>query len=1034
MADGNTLAPADAEGTGDTAILAEAREYLRLCIAADDQNRTAALDDLTFISGEQWDPRDRQQRAVSGRPCLTINKLPTFLHQVTNDQRQNKMGAKIHPVGDDDAEKAKIVQGIVRHIEFASNASVATGTAVNSAATIGYGFYRLITRYCEEDSFDQEIAFKRIRNAFTVYLDPGVQELDGSDQMRCMISEKMPRAEFKRKFPKANASGAMGVPAGTGDKTLADWLGEDYVRVSEFYKVELFPAWLVMTDQGPMYEDEMEKADPPPNVLMKNGKPMRRKSEKRKVMWRLLTAVDVLETVEIPCRWIPVFPVFGDELDIDGKVIRSGLVRHAKDPARMYNYWMPGSLETPVPTPAGWSTIGALKVGDTVFADDGSQTAVVGKSPVYINRDCYRVTFGDGSSVVCDAQHPWVVEERGKRSSSGFAWTSRKLRTDELDPKRHCIKVAGPLEAPDAALPLDPYVLGVWLGDGSKSSSVISSSLEDIEDMRLRIALRGFDVAPARELQRSPCFSVLGLVPMLKAAGVFENKHIPQEYLRASVAQRLELLRGLMDTDGNAHRSGQCVFTQADEVFAGQFRELVVSLGMKTGAHRRQARVSMLANGHTISSGGSTQVAFTPGAGVEVFALPRKLAMQKLERKRMPRRHQHKIASVERVESVPVQCIAIEAPSHLFLWGSSMIPTHNTAATEEVALRTKTPYIGAEGQFEGHEDTWAAANTTSFPYLEYKPVTLDGTLAPMPSRQPMGDVPTGTITMARTASDDIKATTGLYDSSLGARGTATSGIQERAQQLQGDTANYHYQDNSQITYRHAIKCLIDMVPKIYDGARIVKIMGEDEKITSQAINGYAEDAVDITNAEYDYTIGVGPAYSTARQEATDALIALGKNWPKLMDVAGDKVVGNMDFHGSEDVAERIKRTIPPEILGEQEKEGPEGPMVMTPQGPVTLEQAGQMIGQLSQDAEMLTVELEKANKGIPKAQIDAQARVQVAEINAASKAADTETAYLSAMDVAELRGLVELLKAQIQPPQQLISDAAVRGTTNEALI
>ena len=695
MADGNTPAPDEAQGTGNEAILAEARDYLRLCVAADDQNRIAALDDLTFISGEQWDPRDRQQRAISGRPCLTINKLPTFLHQVTNDQRQNKMGAKIHPVDEDDYEKAEVVQGIVRHIEYASNASVATGTAVNSAATIGFGFYRLITQYCDEESFDQEIAFKRIRNAFTVYLDPGVQEVDGSDQMRCMISEKMPRAEFKRKYPKANASGAQGVPAGTGDQTLADWLGTDFVRVSEFYKVELVPSWLVMTDQGPMWEDEMAKAFPPPLVQMKNGKPMRRKSEKRKVMWYLLTAVDVLETVEIPCRWIPVFPVFGDEVDLDGKVIRSGLVRHAKDPAKMYNYWM-------------------------------------------------------------------------------------------------------------------------------------------------------------------------------------------------------------------------------------------------------------------------------------------------------------------------------------------------TAATEEVALRAKTPYIGAEGQFEGYEDTWAAANTSSFPYLEYKPVSLEGTLAPPPSRQPMADVPIGTITMARTASDDIKATTGLFDSSIGARGTATSGVQERAQQLQGDTANFHYQDNSQITYRHAIKCLIDMVPKIYDGARIVKLMGEDEKITSQSINGADEDAVDITDAKYDYTIGVGPAYSTARQEATDALIELGKNWPKLMDVAGDKVVGSMDFHGSEDVAERIKRTIPPEILGEQEQESEDGqPMVMTPHGPVTVEQAGQMIGQLSQDAEMLTGELEKANKGIPKAQIDAQSKVEIAKINAASKAADTELSYLTAMDVAELRGLVELLKAQIQPPPQLAADAAVKGTAGE---
>lgn len=690
MADGNVPAPAEAEGTGKTAILAELREYLALCIAADDQNREAALDDLEFVSGEHWDPRDRQQRAISGRPCLTINKLPTFLHQVTNDQRQNKMGGKIHPVNDDDVEKAEVVQGIVRHIEYSTNATVATGTATNSAATIGFGFYRLITRYCDEATFDQEIAFKRIRNAFTVYMDPGIQEVDGSDQMRCVISEKVPRAEFKRLYPNANASGAQGLPQGTGDSTMSQWLGQDFVRVAEFYKVEMTKAWLVMTDQGSFYEDEMPEGA---QILLRDGKPMRRESAKRKVMWRKCTAVDVLEEAEIPCRWIPVFPVFGDEIDLDGKVIRSGLVRHAKDPSRMYDYWM-------------------------------------------------------------------------------------------------------------------------------------------------------------------------------------------------------------------------------------------------------------------------------------------------------------------------------------------------TAATEEVALRAKTPYIGAEGQFEGHEDEWGAANTTSFPYLEYKPVSLEGTLAPPPSRQPMADVPIGTITMARAASDDIKATTGLFDSSLGNRGTATSGIQERAQQLQGDTANFHYQDNAQITYRHAIKCVIDMVPKVYDGARIVQIMGEDEKITSKPINGLSEDAVDITDAKYDVTIGVGPAYSTARQEATEALIEVGKNWPKLMDIAGDKVVGQMDFHGSEEVAERIKRTIPPEILGKQDDDEQQ-PMVQTPHGPVTVQQAAQMIGQLSQDAEMLSAELEKASKGIPKAQIDAQKTIQVEQIRADSQARSDDTKYLTAMDVAELTNSVKLLLQKMQPPPQLAADAAVTGKSGE---
>ncbi len=687
--------------TGHEAILTEAREYLDLCISADGKNRERALDDLEFVAGDQWDPRDRQQRQLSGRPCLTINKLPTFLHQVTNDQRQNKMGAIIHPVADEDKEKSEIVQGIIRHIEYASNATVATGTAVNSAATVGVGYYRIITRYCDEKTFDQEVAFKRIRNGFTVYMDPGIQEVDGSDQMRCLITEKMPRSEFKRLYPDANAVGDFGLPTAQGDSTLANWLGTDFVRIAEFYKVEMENATLVMTDQGPFFEDEVPEGA---SILMKGDKPMRRDSARRKVMWRKLTGCDVLEEVEIPCRWIPVFPVFGDEVDIDGKVIRSGLVRHAKDPARMYNYWM-------------------------------------------------------------------------------------------------------------------------------------------------------------------------------------------------------------------------------------------------------------------------------------------------------------------------------------------------TAATEEVALRSKSPWVGAEGQFEGHEDEWAAANTSSFPFLEYKPTALDGLLAPPPQRQPMADVPIGTVTMARAASDDIKAVTGLYDSSLGNRGNATSGIQERAQQLQGDTANFHYQDNSQITYRHAIRCVVDMIPKVYDGARIVQIMGEDEKISSAAINGFLEDAVDITTGKYDVTISVGPAYSTARQEATDALIEIGKGWPKLMDIAGDKVVGSMDFHGSEEVAERIKRTIPPQILGENEQD-PDAPVVQTPRGPIPVEQAAQMLEEMNQQMQEMGTELQKAQAGIPKAEIEAKSKLdianadnaskeRIAQINAMAGGAKADTEYLKAMDVAELTGVVQLLIAKLTPPPQLAADAAVEGRASE---
>ncbi len=681
-------APQSENETGHAAILAEAREYLALSISADGTNRDNALDDLTFVAGEQWSPQDRQQRALTGRPCLTINKLPTFLHQVTNDQRQNKAAIKVHPVGDGaDVKKAKVVQGVIRHIEYASNSTVATGTAVNSAATIGFGYFRLVTRYCDEATFDQEIAFKRVRNSFTVYMDPGIQEPDGSDQMRCMLTEKMPRSEFKRLYPSAQAVGDQGLPQGTGDGTLNQWLGTDFVRVAEFYKIEMTPAVLVQTERGPVWEDELEEGD----VILtgRDGKPMRRKSAKRRVMWRKLTACDVLEEAEIPCRWIPVFPVFGDEVDLDGKVIRSGLVRHAKDPARMYNYWM-------------------------------------------------------------------------------------------------------------------------------------------------------------------------------------------------------------------------------------------------------------------------------------------------------------------------------------------------TAATEEVALRPKSKYIGAEGQFEGHEDEWAAANVSASPYLEYKPTTHDGVMAPPPARQPLADIPLGVLQMARHASDDVKATTGLFDSSLGARGTATSGVQERAQQLQGDTANFHYADNLQITLRHAGRCIVDMLPKIYDGARVLQIMGEDEKISAQPVNGYDDDAVDLTTGKYDVTIGVGPSYSTARQEATENLIELGANWPELKQFAGDKIIGGMDFHGAEEIAERLKRTVPAAILGPDEQ-GEDANMVQTPRGPIPAEQAGQMLVEMDQQMQAMAAELQEAKSGIAKAQLDAQSRMQVEQVKSATTIQKAEIDAVAKNDVAELNGLISLLLQKLQPPPQIAADAMKTG-------
>jgi len=510
-----------------------------------------------------------------------------------------------------------------------------------------------------------------------------------------MISMKMPRDDFKREHPNAEAT-YEGFPAGTNDQSMLNWLGADFVRIADYYRIESEPVTVILLSNGESGFEDKLVALPPGVTIVK-----RRKGMRSKVMLYKLTALEVLESTEIKCKWIPVFPVYGDEIDLDGQVLRSGVVRHARDPQAMYNFWL-------------------------------------------------------------------------------------------------------------------------------------------------------------------------------------------------------------------------------------------------------------------------------------------------------------------------------------------------TSATEEVAIRGKVPYIGAEGQFEGYEDDWEAANLKAFPYLEYKPVSLDGQLAPPPQRQPMIDVPQGVLTMAMHANDNIKATTGLFDSSIGAGGNARSGLQERQQQRQGNIANFHYTDNLNRTIRHAARCLISMIPAYYDTARVVRIMGVDGQVKSEKINqpippeqqkpdpktgAIASVLNDVTVGEYDVVVAAGPSYSTLRQEAVANMVDLGGKWPKLMDVAGDKVVRAMDWPGAEEIADRIEKTIPAELRDKPEGED-QAPVVNTPRGPIPVDQAAQMLQEMDQQMQQMGQQLQEASAGITKAKLDNSAMVEKARIDAESREKVAEINSVAKADVAELTGMVQLLIARVPPPPVLAEDVA----------
>ena len=586
-------------------------------------------------------------------------------------------------------EVAEVEQGMIRYIEYNSNADSAYDTAVSHATIGGRGFFRLITEYCDEESFDQEIKFKRVQNPFTVYFDPFSVEPDGSDARFAFISDIMTRAEFKAQYPKAEANTAAALTTGAGDQALV-WISEETVRVAEYYRVKTTPAILCRLEDGTsVWKDQV----PEGAIVVKE-----RQSEKRVVQWFKITAADVLETTELVCSYIPVFPVYGDEQLVNGRIRRNGMVRFARDPQRMYNFWM-------------------------------------------------------------------------------------------------------------------------------------------------------------------------------------------------------------------------------------------------------------------------------------------------------------------------------------------------TSATEEVSLRPKAPFIGAVGQFDTSKKDWKAANQRSFSFLEYDPITVDGVMAPAPQRQQMADVPTGVLAMAMHASDNIKATTGIFDASLGAQGNETSGRAINARQREGDTANFHFADNLARTIKHAGRCIVQMIPRIYDTQRVVRILGEDDKMDMVEVNApnveqkaTKEGAIyavlnDLTVGRYDVTVSTGPSFTSKRAEAAEGMMQLAQANPQVWMAGADILVRNLDWPGADELSERFKKMLPPELQDKEEGEGQQG--AMPPQVQQVLQQAAQEIEQL-QGA------LQEAKSGMDAKRLDAETKLQIAHSQQETQRYIAEINADAKKDVAELAGAIQLMAKKLDVPLSLSGEVEEDLTEPEA--
>lgn len=325
----------------DDDIVKQAHKRFSLCEDAEHDNRLLFEEDLRFANGDSdnsWQYDNKIIKAREGRPCLTINKVKQHNRQIINEARQNKPSIKVYPV-DSGADKktAEIFNGIIRHIEANSSADTAYDTASEYAVDAGLGYWRITTDYAADDTFDQEIFIKRVKNPLNIYLDPYIQEADGSDAKYGFEFEDLSKEEFDAKYPDAEYKGW---------ETLANgWQTDDSIRLAGYYYIEEKSDTLFADENGNVLklsdiEDPVIK-----EAILADQSIKRRKVTMPQVKWCLIAGKQILERKDWPGRYIPIVRLVGDELVIDGKTERKGHTRQMKDSQRMYNYWTSSATE-----------------------------------------------------------------------------------------------------------------------------------------------------------------------------------------------------------------------------------------------------------------------------------------------------------------------------------------------------------------------------------------------------------------------------------------------------------------------------------------------------------------------------------------------------------------------------------------------------------------------------------------------------------------------------------------------------------------
>lgn len=312
----------------DKDIIKQAKERFSACLEYYSKEYERGKEDIQFRLGDQWDKEIREKRQREGRPCLTQNNTRTFYLQVVNDIRQSRPAIGVIPADDKaDVKTAKILRGIIRNIENQSGADNVYDTAAGNSVGAGYGWIRVNTKYADDQGFDQELELLRVPDFQSVMIDPNSKEMDGSDAEFGFVYEDIARDNFKGQYPDADQV------AFEDNKTQDKWCSENTIRVCEYFYKEYTKKTIYLLKDGSISETKSKDAIDDRVIRVPS------------IKWCKLTAKDVLEKTDWLGKYIPLIPVYGEEVWEGGRRKCYSLIHQAKDPQRRLNYWLTASTE-----------------------------------------------------------------------------------------------------------------------------------------------------------------------------------------------------------------------------------------------------------------------------------------------------------------------------------------------------------------------------------------------------------------------------------------------------------------------------------------------------------------------------------------------------------------------------------------------------------------------------------------------------------------------------------------------------------------